>query len=135
ACVRMTGQGWQAGFADPKAPGGRPQLEFDRPTLLVIDDADLNVPLLTDLVRTVDDWPPGAPPARLLLLARHTTIWWATLNRNTDRAAAALADSPLELHDGELTPADRADQHARALTAFAAHLPDPVTPAGPVSLA
>ncbi len=22
ACVRITGQGWQAGFADPKAPGG-----------------------------------------------------------------------------------------------------------------
>ena len=135
ACVRMTGQGWQAGFADPKAPGGRAQLEFDRPTLLVIDDADLNVPLLADLVRRMDDWPPGTPPVRLLLLARHTTIWWDTLNRNTDRAAAALADSALELRDGELTPADRADQHTRALTAFAAHLPDPVTPAGPVRLA
>jgi hypothetical protein len=69
ACVRMAGQGWQAGFADPKAPGGRAQLEFDRPTLLVIDDADLNVPLLADLVRTVSYWPPGTPPVRLLLLA------------------------------------------------------------------
>jgi Tetratricopeptide repeat len=134
ACVRMTGQGWQAGFADPKAPGGRAQLEFDRPTLLVVDDADLHVPLLADLVRTVDNWPPGTPPVRLLLLARHTTIWWDTLNRNTDRAAAALADSALELRDGELTPADRAEQHTRALTAFAAYLPDPVTPTGPVRL-
>ena len=135
ACVRMAGQGWQGGFADPKAPGGRAQLEFDRPTLLVIDDADLNVPLLADLVRTVSYWPPGAPPVRLLLLARHTTIWWDTLNRDTGGAAGALADSTLELRDGELTPAGRADQHARALTAFAAHLPDPVTPAAPVSLA
>ena len=135
ACVRMAGQGWQAGFADPKAPGGRAQLEFDRPTLLVVDDADLNVPLLADLVRTVSYWPPGTPAVRLLLLARHTTSWWDTLNRNTDRAACALADSALELRDGELTPAGRADQHARALTAFAAHLPDPVTPAGPVRLA
>jgi tetratricopeptide (TPR) repeat protein len=134
ACVRMAGQGWQAGFADPKAPGGRAQLEFDRPTLLVIDDANLNVPLLADLVRTVDDWPPGTSPVRLLLLARHTTIWWDTLNRDTDQAADALADSALELRDGELTLVGRADQHARALTAFAAHLPDPVTPAGPVSL-
>ena len=135
ACVRMTGQGWQTGFADPKAPGGRAQLEFDRPTLLVIDDADLNVPLLTDLVRTVSYWPPGTPAVRLLLLARHTTIWWDTLNRNTDHAAGALADSTLELHDGQLTPASRTDQHTRALTAFAAHLPHPVTSAGPVSLA
>ena len=135
ACVRMAGQGWQAGFADPKAPGGRAQLEFDRPTLLVVDDADLHVPLLADLVRTVSYWPPGTPAVRLLLLARHTTIWWDTLNRNTDRAASALADPALELRDGELAPAGRADQHARALTAFAAHLPDPVTPAGPVRLA
>ena len=135
ACVRMAGQGWQAGFADPKAPGGRAQLEFDRPTLLVIDDADLNVPLLADLVRAVSYWPPGTPPVRLLLLARHTTGWWDTLNQRTDRLAGELADPALELHDGELTPAGRAEQHTRALTAFAAHLPDPVTPAGPVRLA
>ena len=135
ACVRMAGQGWQAGFADPKAPDGRAQLEFDRPTLLVIDDADLNVPLLADLVRTVSYWPAGAPPVRLLLLARHSTGWWDTLNQRTGRAAGELADPALELHDGELTSAVRTDQHARAVTAFAAHLPDPVLPAGPVSLA
>ena len=135
ACVRMTGQGWQAGFADPKTPGGRPQLEFDRPTLLVIDDADLNVPLLADLIRKVSNWPAGTPPVRLLLLARHTTGWWDTLNQRTGHLADELADPTLELHDGELTPADRAEHHTRALTAFGAHLPDPVTPAGPVSLA
>ena len=135
ACVRMAGQGWQAGFADPKAPGGRAQLEFDRPTLLVVDDADLNVPLLADLVRAVSYWPPGTPPVRLLLLARHTTGWWDTLNQRTGQLAGELADPALELHDGELTPAGRADHHTRALTAFAAHLPDPVTPAGPVRLA
>ena len=135
ACVRMAGQGWQAGFADPKAPGGRAQLEFDRPTLLVIDDADLNVTLLADLVRTVSYWPPGTPPVRLLLLARHTTGWWDTLNQRTGQLAGELADPALELHDGELTPAGRAEHHTRALTAFAAHLPDPVTPAGPVRLA
>ena len=135
ACVRMTGQGWQAGFADPKAPGGRAQLEFDRPTLVVVDDADLNVTLLADLVRTVSDWPPGTPPTRLLLLARHTTGWWDTLNQRTGQLAGELADPTLELHNGELTPAGRAEHHTRALTAFAAHLPDPVTPAGPVRLA
>ena len=135
ACVRMAGQGWQAGFADPKAPSGPTQLEFDRPTLLVIDDADLNVALLADLVRTVSYWPPETPPVRLLLLARNTTGWWDTLNQRTDQLAEELADPALELHDGELTPVGRAEQHTRALTAFAAHLPDPVTPTGPVSLA
>ena len=135
ACVRMAGQGWQAGFADPKAPAGRAQLEFDRPTLLVIDDADLNVTLLADLVRTVSYWPPGTPPVRLLLLARHSTGWWDTLNQRTGQLAGELADPTLELHDGELAPAGRAGHHTRALTAFAAHLPDPVTPAGPVRLA
>ena len=135
ACVRMAGQGWQAGFADPKAPGGRAQLEFDRPTLLVIDDADLNITLLADLVRTVSYWPPGTPPVRLLLLARHTTGWWDTLNQRTDRAAGELADPTLALHDGELIPAGRGEHHARALAAFAAHLPDPASPVGPVRLA
>ena len=134
ACVRMGGQGWQAGFADPKAPGGRAQLEFDRPTLLVIDDADLNVTLLADLVRMVDDWPPGIPPVRLLLLARHTTGWWDSLNQRTDHLADELADPTIELHDGELTPADRVNQHTRALASFAAHLPDRVTPTGSVRL-
>ncbi len=135
ACVRMTGQGWQAGFADPKAPGGRAQLAFDRPTLLVIDDADLNVTLLADLVSAVSYWPAGTPPVRLLLLARHTTGWWDTLNQRTGQLAGELAEPALDLRDGELTPAGRTEHHIRALTAFAAHLPDPVMPAGPVSLA
>ena len=80
-------------------------------------------------------WPPGTPPVRLLLLARHATGWWDTLNQRTGQLAGELADPTLELHDGELTPAGRAEHHTRALTAFAAHLPDPVTPAGPVGLA
>ena len=102
---------------------------------MVVDDADLNVTLLADLVRTVSYWPPGTPPVRLLLLARHTTGWWDTLNQRTGQLASELADPTLELHDGELAPAVRAEHHTRALTAFAAHLPDPVTPAGPVGLA
>jgi tetratricopeptide (TPR) repeat protein len=130
ACVRMTGQGWQAGFAHPKAPGGQAQLEFDQPTLVVVDDADLNVPLLADLVRTVAYWPPGAPAIRLLLLARHTTGWWETLNWQTDHLAAELADTPLTLHDGDLLPAERTDHYSRALTAFAAHVAEAVAPGG-----
>ena len=130
ACVRMRGQGWQAGFADPKAPGGQARLEFDQPTLLVVDDANLNVALLADLVRTVGYWPPGAPPVRLLLLARHTTGWWDVLNRRTDHLAGEIADSALTLQEGSLDLAERTEHHARAVTAFAGHVPDPATSKG-----
>jgi len=130
ARVRMGGRGWQAGFADPKAPGGLAQLEFDQATLLVVDDANLNVELLAGLVRTVGYWPPGAPPVRLLLLARHAAGWWDALNQRTGHLAEELADQPLMLHDGGLAPAERAEHHARAVTAFAAHVTDPATPSG-----
>ena len=127
----MGGRGWQAGFADPKTPGGQAQPDFDQPTLLVVDDANLNVELLADLVRVVDYRRPGAPPVRLLLLlARHTTGWWDALNQRTDHLAEELADPQLTLHDGSLAPAERAEHHARAVTAFAAHVPDPATPSG-----
>jgi hypothetical protein len=76
ACVSMAGHGWQAGLADPRAPGGRPELTFDRPTLLVVDDADLHVDLLEALVRTVEQEALDTPPLRLLLLSRHTVGWW-----------------------------------------------------------
>ena len=94
----------------------------------MVDDADLNVTLLADLVRTVGYWPPDAPPVRLLLLARHTTGWWDTLNQRTTGLAAELADSPLMLRDGELSLTERAEHHSGALAAFAAHLPHAAAP-------
>jgi tetratricopeptide (TPR) repeat protein len=128
ACVRMMGKGWQVGFADPDAPGGQVQLEFDRPTLLVVDDADLKVELLADLIRAVGYWSADAPPVRLLLLARHTTGWWDKLNQRTDHLAAELADSELTLHDGSLASAARAEHHMRALTAFAGQVTEASAP-------
>jgi tetratricopeptide (TPR) repeat protein len=125
-CLRMARRGWQAGFADSRVPGGQPQLEFDRPTLLVVDDADLDVTLLAKLIRTAGSWASEAPPLRVLLLARHVTGWWDTLNQRTDRLASELADPPLTLHDGALAPADRTGHYARAMKAFAAYLPEAV---------
>ncbi len=121
-CVRMIGHGWQAGFANEKAPGGQAQLELNRPTVLVVDDADLNVELLTKLIRVVGAMAQG-PPVRLLLLARHLTSWWETLNQQTASLASELADTPLTLHEGDLAPDARAGQHARALAAFSERLP------------
>ncbi|HEY3981052.1 MAG TPA: tetratricopeptide repeat-containing serine protease family protein [Streptosporangiaceae bacterium] len=133
ACVRMARHGWQAGFADPDAPGGQAQLDFDQPTLLVVDDADLNVPLLANLMRTAGNWAAGAPPLRILLLARHTTGWWDTLNQRTDRLPRELAGPELMLHDGSLAPAERAEHHARALRAFTAWLSHAAGPAEPAT--
>jgi len=125
ACVRMAARGWQAGFADPDAPGGQAELTFDRPTLLAVDDADLTVDLLAKLIRRLDYWPLEAPPVRLLLLARHTTGWWDTLTRRTDGSAEDLADDPLTLHNGELPAGERGTQHAAAVAAFTSRLNTP----------
>ncbi|SNR82493.1 Tetratricopeptide repeat-containing protein [Geodermatophilus saharensis] len=122
ACLRMTGRGWQAGLADPSIPGGEPVLNFDRPTLVVVDDADLNVPLLEALVRALGYWPTDAPPVRLLLLARHTTGWWNTLNRRSNQLAAELTDRMLSLREGELPRTHRAAHHAEAVASFTRHL-------------
>ncbi|WP_346619580.1 tetratricopeptide repeat-containing serine protease family protein [Blastococcus montanus] len=133
ACVRLAGHGWQAGFADADAPGGNPVLAFDRPTLLAVDDADLYVDLLTGLVRALGYWPPDAPPVRLLLLTRHTTGWWHTLNQRTDHLAAELGDLPLTLHTGDLVSANRPAHHAAARAAFTHHLRPATRPAAPDS--
>ncbi len=48
-CDQMATAGWNAGFIDtPKSVNRRPEGLFERPTLLAVDDADLNGPLLTD---------------------------------------------------------------------------------------
>ena len=129
ACRRMAGYGWQAGFAE-RGPAQRTKLEFDLPTLLVVDDADSKVPLLTDLAMRMSDWQDGHPKTRLLLLARHAEGWWDTLNRRTKRFVHEIEDkAPLELREGELTGNDRAEHYGRALQVFADKRGTPVTPA------
>jgi hypothetical protein len=86
----------------PAGRGGSPgpptrRGKADGRQLLVVDDADLNITLLADLVRTVSYWPPGIPPVRLLL-ARHTTGWWDALNQLTGQLVGDLADPTLGLH-------------------------------------
>lgn len=128
-CLRMAGHGWQAGFA-VRGPAERTKLEFDLPTLLVIDDADQRVTLLTDLATRMNDWQRGHPKIRLLLLARHAEGWWDALKHSTEGSVADIEDDPrLELREGELTGDDRAEHHGRALRVFADKMGIPVTPA------
>ncbi|HMA46757.1 MAG TPA: hypothetical protein VKP11_06105, partial [Frankiaceae bacterium] len=63
-CARLAGQGWDGLFVDVKRPGGTARLRLERPTLLVVDDADLVGPLLADLLSTLASDRNG-PPVRL----------------------------------------------------------------------
>ncbi len=129
--VRMAGQGWQAGFTDPIAPGGETKLHLDRASLLVVDDADLQFDLIEHLIKTVGHWPADTPPTRLLLLARHLTNWWDRLNWRTDHLAGELAGPPIVLGDGTVPINQRSVHHAAALAAFTSRLAGPARPPAP----
>ncbi|MGE5765428.1 MAG: tetratricopeptide repeat protein [Mycobacterium leprae] len=123
-CARLSGTGWGVGFADERSPGGETRLEWERPTLIVVDNADLQVPLLADLLPHLA-YQVGAPPARLLLVAREPGRWWEDLNGLTNDLARGLAAPPQSLQTGRLELAQRMEQRDAALGAFTAHLPEP----------
>jgi Trypsin-like peptidase domain len=69
ACVRILVAGWDAGLADDTRRDGAATDRLARPTLLVVDDADLRTGLISGLVEYLR-WDDAGPPVRLLLLAR-----------------------------------------------------------------
>ncbi len=119
--------GWDAGFSDQDPPGGVTRPEPERPTLLIVDDADLKASLTGGLVNTFAKQPSG-PPFRLLLLARHVGTWWQQLNVDTDYLAKALAADTLSLQAGQLSPDEQRNHHEAACAAFAAQLGHPASP-------
>ena len=80
--TRLMRDGWHTGFSDKDAPDGATRLEPDRSMLLIVDDADLEINLVSGLITTLADHP-SMPPSRLLLLARHMGAWWQQLNSST----------------------------------------------------
>ena len=117
ACVQMLVAGWDAGLADDKRRGGAATTRLQRPTLLVVDDADLHTGLISGLVDYLR-WDDAGPPVRLLLLARAAGAWWDRLVRQQE-----LADNytVLDLDRHPVPLADRAEHFRRASTAFAAY--------------
>ncbi|TDL37478.1 tetratricopeptide repeat protein [Kocuria rosea] len=109
-CVVMAARGWDTGFAEFNPPGKEHVDDYDRATLVVVDDADQHVDLLEKLLSTLDYRPHGAVPVRLLLLARNLQGWWAQLNVQTERVPEEIADPVLQLTDGELGQEERAHQ-------------------------
>jgi tetratricopeptide (TPR) repeat protein len=117
ACVQMLLAGWDAGLADDRRRDGAAATRLQRPTLLVIDDADLRTGLISALVDYLrfDD---AGPEIRLLLLARATGAWWDRLVRQQELADAYMI---LDLDRHPVPSAGRAEHFRRASTAFAAY--------------
>jgi hypothetical protein len=117
ACVRMLVAGWDAGLADDQRRDGAATDRLARPTLLVVDDADLRTALISALVDYLR-WDDAGPPVGLLLLARAAGDWWDRLVRQLELADACTV---LDLDGHPVQPADRAEHFRRANAAFAAY--------------
>ena len=117
ACVQMLVGGWDAGMADDQRRDGTATDRLARPTLLVVDDADLRTGLISALVDYLrrDD---AGPPVALLLLARAAGDWWDRLVRQLELVEASTV---LDLDRHPVPPADRAEHFRRASAAFAAY--------------
>ena len=126
ACVQMLLAGWDAGLADDQRRDGTATDRLQRPTLLVVDDADLRTGLISGLVSYMRCDEAG-PEVRLLLLARAAGAWWDRLVRQQE-----LADSYkiLSLDRHPVPPAGRAEHFRRASAAFAAYGGPRTPPAG-----
>jgi tetratricopeptide (TPR) repeat protein len=119
ACVAVAGRGWDAGFADADRPGGAVRWVLERPTLLVVDDADLNVGLSADLVESLAY---AGAPVRLLMLARFRHPWWGQLGTATDQLLDGFDDGDLPLGAHRLDLPARAEHYHGAYTALAEKL-------------
>ena len=117
ACVQMLLAGWDAGLADDTRRDGAATDRLARPTLLVVDDADLRTGLISALVDYLR-WDDAGPPVGLLLLARAAGDWWdrLVLQKELDNAYTVL-----DLDQHPIPPGDRAEHFRRASAAFAAY--------------
>ncbi len=126
ACVQMLVAGWDAGLADDTRRDGTPADRLARPTLLVIDDADLRTGLIAAVVGYLR-WDDAGPEVRLLLLARSAGTWWDRLVRQLELDGACTV---LDLDRHPVPPASRAEHFRRASTAFAAYAGPGAPPVG-----
>ncbi len=134
ACVQMLVTGWDAGLADDQRRDGAATDRLVRPTLLVVDDADLRTGLISALVDYLR-WDDAGPPVGLLLLARAAGAWWDRLVRQQELASAYTI---LDLDRHPVPTAGRAEHFRRASAAFAAYggaAARPVHPPPPAGLA
>jgi tetratricopeptide (TPR) repeat protein len=120
-CTAVLGQGLEAGFVDLDRAEGSVRWRLDRPTLLVVDNAELNLDLLEELVTSLAY---SDVPVRLLLLARVRTSWWQQLSARTEGLIDGLdeGDLDLALSTHTLDQSARRDHYSAAVRALAAAL-------------
>ena len=101
--------------ADDQRRDGTCTTRLQRPTLLVVDDADLRTSLISGLVDYLK-WDNAGPQVTLLLLARAAGAWWDRLVNQLE-----LADSytVLDLDQHPVPLAGRAEHFRCASTVFA----------------
>ena len=118
ACVQMLVAGWDAGLAVDKRREDARTNRLQRPTLLVIDDADLRAGLISGLVDYLvrDD---AGPPVTLLLLARAAGAWW---DRLVKQQGLTYSYTTLDLDQHPVPLAGRAEHFRCASTVFAPYL-------------
>ena len=108
--------GWDAGLADDQRRDGTPVDRLARPTLLVVDDADLRTGLIAALVGYLR-WDDAGPEVRLLLVARAAGAWWDRLVRQLELDGAYTV---LDLDRHPVPSGGRAEHFRYASAAFAA---------------
>ena len=131
ACVQMLVAGWDGGLADDQRRDGAATTRLHRPTLLVVDDADLRTGLISALVGYLR-WDDAGPEVRLLLLARAAGTWWDRLVRQQELDGAYTV---LDLDRHPVPSAGRAEHFRRASTAFAAYRDPETQPTAPPPVA
>jgi len=120
ACMAVLGQGFEAGFVDLDRAEGSVRWLLDRPTLLVVDNAELNLGLLEDLVNSPLAY--SDVPVRLLLLARVRASWWQQLSARTEGLIDGLDKGDLTLSAHRLDRYARRDHYSAAVRALGAAL-------------
>ncbi|WP_329261209.1 tetratricopeptide repeat protein [Actinoallomurus sp. NBC_01490] len=135
-CVRMREEdGWDAHVADQDLVDDEAWARMDPvwPLLLVFDYAERMIPALTRLAERLANSRHAGPPVRLLLVARQAGGWWRTIDAETDGLFTEVTDLRLALTPAGFGPAERAEQAAAAVAAFAERLGVAAGPAPDVS--
>jgi hypothetical protein len=130
-CLSIAGSGWDAGFADFSTARGEDRFEFERPTLIVIDDANLQFRSAAALVEATIY---GAGKVRLLLLTRGRSGWWKQFDAASGNNAVGFDHGDLVLDNHRLNPDERQQLYQLAHQRFREELDAPAADAPDIDL-
>ena len=113
ACLAVSAHGWDAGAADANRPAGSVRWQLQRPTLIVIDNADLNLTLTAELIKSLSY---ASVPVRLRPeLLSPFEPWRERLDTLTGDLARGIEHHGLTLDEHRLDVAQRAEHYEAAV--------------------